>query len=49
MTQKKYSTPISEIHKSFKSVIQIKAHGGKLKVQTKEGEGSTFIIKLPVI
>ena len=27
----------------------VKAHGGKLKVETKEGEGSTFIIKLPVV
>ena len=26
----------------------IKAHGGELKVETKEGEGSTFIIQLPV-
>jgi two-component system, NtrC family, sensor kinase len=25
----------------------IKAHGGELKVETKEGEGSTFIIQLP--
>ena len=37
----------------FKSVIQtvhdiVKAHGGKLKVETKEGEGSEFIISLPV-
>ncbi len=36
----------------FKSVIQtsydiIKAHGGEIKVETKEGEGSTFIIQLP--
>ena len=35
-----------------KSVIQIindivKAHGGELKVETKEEEGSTFIIQLP--
>ena len=35
----------------FKSVIQImydivKAHGGELKVETKEGEGSEFIILL---
>ena len=35
------------------SVIQtiddiVKAHGGELKVETKEGEGSTFIIQLPV-
>ena len=33
----------------YKSVIQtiddiIKAHGGELKVETKEGEGSEFII-----
>ena len=26
----------------------IKAHGGELKVETKEGEGSTFIIQLPI-
>jgi signal transduction histidine kinase/ligand-binding sensor domain-containing protein len=26
----------------------IKAHGGELKVETKEGEGSSFIIQLPV-
>jgi len=37
----------------FKSVIQtiydiVKAHGGELKVETKEGEGSTFIIQLPL-
>jgi signal transduction histidine kinase len=36
----------------FKSVIQtiydiVKAHGGELKVETKEGEGSEFIIVLP--
>jgi two-component system NtrC family sensor kinase len=37
----------------FKSVIQtsydiIKAHGGKIKAETKEGEGTEFIIQLPV-
>jgi predicted ATPase/GAF domain-containing protein len=26
----------------------VKAHGGELKVETKEGEGSTFIIHLPI-
>jgi signal transduction histidine kinase len=26
----------------------IKAHGGDLKVESKEGEGSTFIITLPI-
>ena len=36
----------------FQSVIQtsndiVKAHGGELKVETKEGEGSTFIIQIP--
>ena len=36
------------------SVIQtiydiVKAHGGELKVETKEGEGSEFIIQLPVV
>ena len=35
-----------------KSVIQIsydiiKAHGGEIKVKTKEGEGSEFIVQLP--
>ena len=27
----------------------VKAHGGELKVKTKEGEGSEFIIQLPVV
>jgi len=27
----------------------IKAHGGELKVETKEGEGSEFIIQLPFV
>ena len=36
----------------FKSVIQtsydiVKAHDGELKVETKEGEGSVFIILIP--
>jgi signal transduction histidine kinase len=26
----------------------VKEHGGELEVETKEGEGSEFIIKLPV-
>jgi signal transduction histidine kinase len=38
----------------WESVIQtvydiVKAHGGELKVETKEGEGSEFIIQLPVV
>ena len=37
-----------------KSVIQtsydiVKAHGGELKVETKEGKGSEFIIQLPIV
>jgi len=36
-----------------KSVVQtiydiVKAHGGELTADTKEGEGSEFIIRLPV-
>jgi signal transduction histidine kinase len=27
----------------------VKAHGGELKVETKEGEGTTFIIQLPIV
>ena len=27
----------------------VKAHGGELKVETKEGEGSEFIIELPIV
>ena len=46
MTQNKYSTPISEIHKSIKSVIQmsydiVKAHGGEIKVETEVDEGNS--------
>ena len=37
-----------------KSAVQtsydiIKAHGGELKVETKEGEGAEFIIHLPTV
>ncbi len=27
----------------------VKAHGGELKVETKEGEGTEFIIQLPIV
>jgi len=27
----------------------VKAHGGEIKVETKDGEGSGFIIRLPIV
>jgi light-regulated signal transduction histidine kinase (bacteriophytochrome) len=38
----------------FKSVIQIinniiQVHVGEIKVETKEGEGTTFIIQFPAV
>lgn len=27
----------------------VKAHGGELRVETKEGEGSEFVISLPIV
>ena len=27
----------------------IKAHGGEIKVETKEGEGTTFLIQIPIV
>jgi two-component system NtrC family sensor kinase len=27
----------------------VKAHGGEVKVETKEGEGSTFSIQIPIV
>ena len=37
----------------FQSVIQtsydiVKAHGGEIKVESKEGQGTAFIISLPI-
>ena len=26
----------------------VKAHGGEIKIETKENEGTTFIIQLPI-
>jgi light-regulated signal transduction histidine kinase (bacteriophytochrome) len=44
---------VQSIH-PCKSVIQtnydiVKAHDGAMKVETKEGEGSGFIVVLPVV
>ncbi len=42
--------PINQInHGSDICYDIIKAHGGEIKVETKEGEGVEFIIKLPVV
>jgi len=29
-------------------MILVKAHGGEIKVESKEGEGAAFIIHLPI-
>ena len=44
---------VQSIHPS-KSVIQtnndiVKAHEAELKVETKEGEGSAFVVSLPAV
>ena len=49
MIQNKCLNEISEIYTSNKSVIQmrydiVKAHAGEIKVETKGGEGTIFII-----
>ncbi len=35
-------------HGSDNSYDIIKAHGGEIKVETKEGEGAEFVIQLPM-
>ncbi len=35
-------------HSSDNCYDIIKAHGGEIKVETKEGEGAEFIIQLPI-
>ena len=49
---KRNQKSVQSVH-PCKSVIQtsydiVKAHGGEIKVETKEGEGSMFIIQLPI-
>ena len=49
---KRNQKSVQSVH-LYKSVIQtsydiVKAHGGEIKVETKEGEGSEFIIQLPI-
>ena len=45
---KKYSNPSSLGLGLSLSYDIIKAHGGEIKAESKEGEGSEFIIQLPV-
>ena len=50
---KRNQKSVQSVH-LYKSLIQtsydiVKAHGGEIKVDTKEGEGSEFIISLPNI
>ena len=50
---KRNQKSVQSVH-PCKSVIQtsydiIKAHGGEIKVESKEGEGTEFIIQLPVV
>ena len=45
--------PSVKSHNQYKSVVQtrddiIKAHGGDLRVKSKEGEGTEMIIFLPI-
>ena len=54
MTQHKYRNNISEIYTSNKSVVQmrydtVKAYGGEIKGATREDDGTTFIIQLPIV
>jgi len=51
-TIKRNQKSVPSVH-PCKSVIQtsydiVKAHGGEIRVETKEGEGTEFIIQLPL-
>jgi hypothetical protein len=50
----KRSPESAKSHYPWQSVIQtdydlVKAHGRDLKVETKEAEGSEFVIQLPIV
>ena len=44
-----WNSLIQKICDSDRSYDIIKAHGGEIKVETKEGEGTEFIIQLPTV
>ena len=50
---KRNQKSVQSVH-LYKSMIQtsydiVKAHGGEIKVETIEGEGTEFIIQLPIV
>lgn len=47
MKSVKSINPCQSVIQTIDDIIT-KAHGGELKVETKEGEGSEFIIQLPI-
>ena len=52
-TDEQHNKSVKSIH-PCQSVVQtiydiVKAHGCEIKVETKEGEGTEFIIQLPII
>ena len=47
MKSVKSTNPIKSVILTIYDII--KAHGGEIKVETKEGEGSEFIVQLPIV
>ena len=43
----RYESDTSELGLALAYDI-VKAHGGEIRVETKEGEGSEFIVQLPI-
>lgn len=49
MNRKRKSVKSINQCQSLIQTLIVKAHGGELKVKTKDGEGSKFIIQLSVV
>ena len=47
MKSLKSKNPVESVIQTIYDII--KAHGGEIKVETEEGEGSEFIIQLPIV